>query len=217
MLTKKCIRCGKKIVKGSNESMKYWKTKRFCSQHCALLGHTRNRGRKLTPEVKAKMYKFPKGNIPWNKSLTKKTDKRVALIGKKSGKSRFNKPKLAYRIIGGYKVIFNPKHPRSCKFSKCVPEQILIMEKHLGRFLKPQEVVHHINRDKLDNRLENLMLLPNKSAHMRLHHYNYLNSNISKGHQIGHPVRLESRKKISKSLKQYFKNNPNRHWTKRNN
>jgi hypothetical protein len=35
--------------------------------------------------------------------------------------------------------------------------------------LKPDEVVHHINGDKLDNRIENLEVLPNQEAHMLLH------------------------------------------------
>ena len=45
----------------------------------------------------------------------------------------------------------------------------LVMEEHLGRKLKPQEVVHHIDGNKSDNKIDNLMLFPTKSAHSRFH------------------------------------------------
>jgi hypothetical protein len=44
-----------------------------------------------------------------------------------------------------------------------------LMEEHLGRRLLPREEVHHINEDRLDNRLENLMLLASESEHQMEH------------------------------------------------
>lgn len=48
-------------------------------------------------------------------------------------------------------------------------EHRLVMERHLGRTLGPDENVHHLNEVKHDNRLENLELTT-RAAHIADHH-----------------------------------------------
>lgn len=72
----------------------------------------------------------------------------------------------------GYILIHSPGHPRAFKppnHAPYVPEQILIAEKVLNRYLDKKEFIHHINENKKDNRPENLYLFPNSAEHSRYH------------------------------------------------
>jgi len=68
---------------------------------------------------------------------------------------------------GGYEHIKMPNHPLATK-SGYVMEHRLVMEKHLGRHLYPNERVHHLNGNRLDNRLENLVVISQRQ-HVRSH------------------------------------------------
>lgn len=75
-----------------------------------------------------------------------------------------------YSITQGYKVWH--------KAGNYEREQRLIMEKYLGRKLKFDEHIHHKDRNRLNNNIDNLVLLTN-SEHLKLHrrekhlkHYN---------------------------------------------
>lgn len=67
----------------------------------------------------------------------------------------------------GYILVYCPGHPNAVRPSRCyVLEHRLVMSQHLGRPLKREEVVHHINKNKADNRLSNLVLYSSNGDHL---------------------------------------------------
>ena len=69
----------------------------------------------------------------------------------------------------GYILVYSPNHPYKDK-RNYIREHRLVMEKYIGRFLLPSEVIHHINGIKTDNRIENLKIVSNEE-HSRNHCY----------------------------------------------
>lgn len=70
--------------------------------------------------------------------------------------------------INGYFNSYLPSHPRATT-NGMVYDHILVAEKKIGRYLKPDEVVHHIDEDRGNNIEENLLVFKTKSDHTAFH------------------------------------------------
>jgi len=91
-------------------------------------------------------------------------------LGKKfkNGHHIGRKRKLEKTNTQGYVLLYIPQHP-FCDKEGHIRRNRLVMEQKIDRYLKPKEVVHHINGIPSDDRPENLKLFPTKSAHTRFH------------------------------------------------
>ena len=67
-----------------------------------------------------------------------------------------------------YISIFAPNHPY-CDKQGYVYEHRLAMESILGRYLRPEEIVHHKNHNTKDNRGDNLILFSCNGEHIKFH------------------------------------------------
>jgi hypothetical protein len=88
--------------------------------------------------------------IPLHKLLTSDGQRRVSCGRKECDGRRRNGAKCGTRIHKGYREI--------CIDRRWLAEHRLVVEQDLERQLTSREHVHHLNGDRLDNRIENLVV-----------------------------------------------------------
>jgi predicted nucleic acid-binding Zn ribbon protein len=81
--------------------------------------------------------------------------------------------KKSMRYLNGYRVVYLPNHPKAMKsknWSGYVYEHIAIAEQGLGRSLLQDEIVHHLDGNRDNNRNCNLLVLK-RSEHSKIEHW----------------------------------------------
>lgn len=102
------------------------------------------------------------GQGSWNKGRTFKISERTRNLMRQAKLKRSALFAKGTRVKpSGY-----IEYTKGANYGRC--EHRVIMEQHLGRKLLSNEVVHHINGDRKDNRLENLQVMT-RAEHSKLH------------------------------------------------
>lgn len=70
-------------------------------------------------------------------------------------------------LNNGYKLLYASAHPASGR-DGTIFEHRWVMEQKLGRFLERAEIVHHLDDNRLNNEIDNLVVML-QSEHVRLH------------------------------------------------
>lgn len=157
---KACIVCGKPFTcRPANKERA-----KFCSCQCKA-------------DFQRGKDPYNKGNITWSHLACEHCGKEFKLPFKQVQKFCSLKCRTAHWIGSGSPSWKGGRRARKDGYMliKVLPgkggevlEHRFVMERHLGRPLQPNEHVHHINGDKTDNRIENLLVL-SCSEHTRLH------------------------------------------------
>jgi HNH endonuclease/NUMOD3 motif-containing protein len=169
-----CGKCDLKILKYDTHNG--WEERKYARGH-ATKGkpHSEEHKRRITEakighevsvETRKKLSLAFKG-----KPISEQHKKNIGLanIGEKNASWKGGRIKDSR----GYWRIWSPTHPFKDYYGY-VFEHRLVMEKHLGRYITREELVHHINEIKTDNRIENLRLMT-REEHSKLH---FKNKNI---------------------------------------
>lgn len=170
--TGKCAECYRKSptpskIKGTNIQTNTGRT------HFKKGLESWNKGIPCTEEFKQMQSELKKGGSnPKPKNFVDTMRKANPPIGRKIKFDSRDKEKKLRVWRHGYVFVYKPEHPTSRKIPPdygYIAEHRMIMELHLGRDLKPTEVIHHLDGLKSNNKIENLLCCETQRKHNQIH------------------------------------------------
>lgn len=174
---KVCLYCGKTFVRKEGYPEHRWVKRRYCSKSCATRGCLSSK----IDTYKTCMF--------CGKQMVKRENESPAAFNSKKFCSRscvssFTKngafkPKEQHWNWKGGKYIDKLGYVNMRINGRQTKEHTVIIEKEIGRCMNKNEVVHHVNGIRNDNRIENLRLMTN-SEHTKLHKIGKLASEKTK-------------------------------------
>lgn len=127
-----------------------------CSCGCGTLVSPRRRA--------GGVVRFVSGHNQRGKTLSSETRRRIGAAQRLAWKSRDDARPIGSTVVDadGYVQV---------KIGRGVWRQqhVIVVERRIGRRLRPSEEVHHVNGRKADNKKSNLVHCRSKGAHSRIH------------------------------------------------
>lgn len=158
-----------RFIKGHTNKGKHLTTSHKENIGIANGGHIMSESqRKLLSKIAKKAYASGERVNYW-KGKKMRPDIIEKMHNATRGKPSKNRGTGLKRRLGnhGYIYIFIPNLPVNSR--NYVLEHRYVMSQHIGRELYPEEDVHHIDGDKTNNDIDNLILFPSRSAHLKFH------------------------------------------------
>lgn len=146
-----CEVCGKSFRVLSNAPG------RFCSVTCNSEYRKRTRVSLTCAQCTVEMWRHPSTITPGDPVYCSAACRDAARI--KNGLGRFHNGKEARLNKQGYVYIYEPGNPDAHLKGSWILEHRWVAAQKLGRRLRPDEQVHHINGDGTDNHPDNLAVL----------------------------------------------------------
>lgn len=158
MLTLICPICNKSFERKKSH-VKSLQNTPTCSYKCRATRDKKSR-KKLTCDYCEKTYYVPPSYIKWNKIKGRNNN----FCSSKCRTNYYSENSGGSESLSdnGYIRVASNKYPSGYQY-----KHRIVMQEKLGRSLKTDEHVHHINGDKLDNRPENLEVVSSTEHHKK--------------------------------------------------